>query len=157
MEKEKKEPRYIRGKYTQAQKEATKRYLAKAYDVMGDSAMAEEHFKAYIQTAPTDAVALNELGEIMLEKGRYDEAVLYLEQGLACEVVPNKGALMHDLVAAYEYNGQFDKAWELIQEYIALFPEDEEAQREYIFLKNRQMKPESTQDIEASVSTEDAP
>ena len=32
MKKEKKEPRYIRGKYTQAQKEATKRYLAKAYD-----------------------------------------------------------------------------------------------------------------------------
>lgn len=32
MEKEKKEPRYIRGKYTQAQKEATMRYLVKAYD-----------------------------------------------------------------------------------------------------------------------------
>ncbi len=32
MEEEKKEPRYIRGKYTQAQKEATMRYNAKAYD-----------------------------------------------------------------------------------------------------------------------------
>lgn len=32
METEKKEPRYIRGKYTQAQKEANMRYNAKAYD-----------------------------------------------------------------------------------------------------------------------------
>ena len=29
---EKKEPKYIRGKYTKAAKEATKRYQAKAYD-----------------------------------------------------------------------------------------------------------------------------
>ena len=32
MAEEKKEPRYIRGKYTQAQKEANMRYNAKAYD-----------------------------------------------------------------------------------------------------------------------------
>ena len=32
MDTEKKEPRYIRGKYTQAQKEASMRYNAKAYD-----------------------------------------------------------------------------------------------------------------------------
>ena len=32
MDTEKKEPRYIRGKYTQAQKEANMRYNAKAYD-----------------------------------------------------------------------------------------------------------------------------
>jgi len=129
-------------------------YLAKTYEDMGDSVLAEEHFKTYIASAPADAVALNELGEIMLQKARYAEAVLYLEQGLACEVVPNRGALMHNLVAAYEYNGQFDKAWELIQEYVVLFPEDTEAQREYIFLKNRQMKEESTEEAETTESTE---
>ena len=48
MEKEKKEPRYIRGKYTQAQKEATMRYLAKAYDEIkirvpkGEKALLQE-------------------------------------------------------------------------------------------------------------------
>ena len=129
-------------------------YLAKAYEDMGDSALAEEHFKTYIASAPSDAVALNELGEIMLQKAMYAEAVLYFEQGLACESVPNRGALMHNLVVAYEYNGQFDKAWELIQEYVVLFPEDAEAQREYIFLKNRQMKEESTEETETTESTE---
>ena len=32
MDKNNKEPRYIRGKYTQAQSEANERYRAKAYD-----------------------------------------------------------------------------------------------------------------------------
>jgi len=131
-------------------------YLAKAYEDMGDAVTAEEYFKTYIVAVPADAVALNELGEIMLEKEKYAEAVLYFEQGLACEVVPNRGALMHNLIVAYEYNGNFDKAWELVQQYVTLFPEDEEAQREYIFLKNRQMKEEDTEEPVPADSPESA-
>lgn len=131
-------------------------YLAKTYEEMGDAATAETYFKSYITEVPADAVALNELGEIMLQKQMYAEAVMYFEQGLACEVVPNRGALMHNLIAAYEFNGDFDKAWELVQEYVVLFPEDEEAQREYIFLKNRQMKEENTEETETTESTEAA-
>lgn len=123
-------------------------YLAKTYDDMGDVETAETYLKTYIESVPTDATALNELGEMMLSKEKYAEAVLYLEQGLACEVIPNRGELMHNLIVAYEYNGNFDKAWELVQEYVKLFPEDEDAQREYIFLKNRQMKEESIQDTQ---------
>lgn len=117
-------------------------YLAKTYEDMGDTVTAEGYLKVYIATAPEDAVALNELGEIMLEKENYADAVLYFEQGLACDVIPNKRALMHNLIVAYEYNGTFDKAWEVVQQYVTLFPDDEDAQREYIFLKNRQMKEE---------------
>ncbi len=129
-------------------------YLAKAYEDMGDAATAEEYFKTYIAEVPADSVALNELGEIMLGKELYAEAVSYLEQGLSCEVIPNRGVLMHNLIVAYEYNGNFDKAWELVQEYVTLFPDDEEAQREYVFLKNRQMKEESTEETESTETTE---
>ena len=125
-------------------------YLAKCYDDMGDTVTAEGYLKTYIGTATADAIALNELGEIMLGKELYAEAVAYFEQGLACDVIPNRGALLHNLVVAYEFNGNFDKAWEVVQEYVALFPEDENAQREYIFLKNRQMKEESTEDLETA-------
>lgn len=128
-------------------------YLAKCYDDMEDAATAEEYLKTYIAATPADAVALNELGEIMLGKELYAEAVLYLEQGLACDVIPNRGALMQNLIVAYEFNGNFDKAWELVQEYVTLFPEDEDAQREYIFLKNRQMKEESTEEPESTEGT----
>lgn len=125
-------------------------YLAKAYDAQGESEIAESHFKSYIAAVPEDAVALNELGEIMLEKEHYADAVSYFEKGLACEQIPNQRILMHNLIVAYEFSGSFDKAWELIQEYVVLFPEDAEAQREYIFLENRQMKAESTEEVEAT-------
>ena len=128
-------------------------YLAKCYENTGDDTAAEEAFRAYIAAVPADAVALNELGEIMLEKEMYTEAVSYFEQAMDCETVPNNRALMHNLIVAYEYNGNFDKAWAVVQEYVTLFPEDEDAQREYIFLKNRQMKEEETEDTEAD-STE---
>jgi len=131
-------------------------YLAKVYDDKGDAVTAEEYLKTYIASAPSDAIALNELGELMLEKELYADAVAYFEQGMSCEVISNKRALMHNLVVAYEFNGNFDKAWEVIQQYVILFPEDEEAQREYIFLKNRQMQeePELPESTEAETSTE---
>ena len=77
--------------------------------------------------------------------------------------IPNKRALMHNLIVAYEYNGNFDKAWDVVQEYVTLFPEDTEAQREYVFLKNRQPKgeivetvPETETGTEETSSTEGA-
>ena len=121
---------------------------------MGDAATAEDYLNTYMGTATADAIALNELGELMLDKELYAEAVSYFEQGLACEVVPNRGALMHNLIVAYEFNGNFDKAWNLVQDYVILFPEDEEAQREYIFLKNRQMKADNTEEPETTENAE---
>ena len=101
------------------------------------------------------AEALNELGEIMLERSLYKEAVSYFEMAKDCQEIPNKRELMHNLIVAYEFNGNFDKAWDVVQEYVTLFPEDTEAQREYVFLKNRQMKGEIVEEIpESELETE---
>lgn len=130
-------------------------YLAKCHEAMGDGSTAEGYLKTYIEAVPADAAALNELGEIMLGKEQYAEAVSYFEQALACEVVSNSRVIMRNLITAYEYNGNFDKAWELVQAYVTLFPEDAEAQREYVFLKNRQMQEEGTE-LESTQGTEPA-
>ena len=122
-------------------------YMGKIYDEVGEGALAEEYYKTYITSAPTDAEALNELGEIMLEKELYSEAVSYFELARDCKVIPNKRALLHNLIVSYEYSGNFDKAWETVQEYVMLFPEDEAVQREYVFLKNRQMKDETADPV----------
>ena len=132
-------------------------YLGKIYETINEGATAEEYYKAYITAAPADAEALNELGEIMLERGLYKEAVSYFEMAKDCQVIPNKRELMHNLIVAYEFNGNFDKAWDVVQEYVTLFPEDTEAQREYVFLKNRQMKGELVEEIpEAETGTDEA-
>ena len=37
-----------------------------------------------------------------------------------------------------EYTGDFAGAWAVVQQYVQLWPEDMDAQREFVFLKNRQ-------------------
>lgn len=118
-------------------------YLAKTYDAMGDDVTAETHYTAYLENHSESQEALGAMGSIMLEKKQYDKAVTYLEKSIEYGGDAINRAVMQDLVIAYEYTGAFDKAWELIERYVALFPEDTKAQNEYIFLKNRQMKVES--------------
>ena len=130
-------------------------YLGKIYETTGEKDKAEACYKAYITAVPADAEALNELGEIMLERKLYKEAVDYFELAKDCQVIENKRTLMRNLIIAYEFNGNFDKAWDMVQEYVTLFPEDAEAQREYVFLKNRQMKGEIVEEIpESELETE---
>ena len=117
-------------------------YLAKTYDAMGDDESAEEHYTKYLENHAQSADALGAMGTIMLEKMQYEKAVTYLESAMEYSGDTLNRMVMQDLVIAYEFTGAFDKAWELIERYVALFPEDTKAQNEYIFLKNRQMKVE---------------
>ena len=118
-------------------------YLAKTYDAMGDDVTAESHYTEYLSKHSQSAEALGAMGTIMLEKKQYDKAVTYLEAAMEYSGDVVNRVVMQDLVIAYEYTGAFDKAWELMERYVALFPDDAKAQKEYIFLKNRQMKIES--------------
>lgn len=112
--------------------------LAQVYDATGDTANAEKYYQAYVSSGAADSEAMNALGEIEIGKGNYSAALDYFRQGLAMEEVPNKQALMQNEIIACEYTGDFAGAWSVIQEYISLYPEDTQAQREYIFLMNRQ-------------------
>lgn len=113
-------------------------YLAGCYEAMGDTANAESYYQVYLSSGNADAAALGALGKIMLDKGDYVRAISYLEQGLLQEEAADRRAMMKNLVIAYEYSGDFSSAWRVIEEYVDLYPEDADAQREYIFLKNRQ-------------------
>ncbi len=115
-------------------------YLGEVYAARGDAELAESTYEIYLASNPADSVALNAMGDLMLAEERYGEAVSYLEQAYASEVLTNRQEVMRNLVEAYEYNGNFDKAWDMIQAYVELYPEDAKAQTEYIFLENRQEK-----------------
>lgn len=118
-------------------------YLAMTYDAVGDDVTAEEYYTEYLATHAKSPEALGAMGTIMLEKKQYEEAMTYLEASMEYGGDVANRVVMQNLVIAYEYTGAFDKAWELMERYVALFPEDTKAQNEYIFLKNRQMKVES--------------
>lgn len=126
--------------------ESANLYLAQTYDAMGEDETAESYYIQYLADHAQSSEALGGIGSIMLEKKQYDKAVTYLEAAMEYSGDVVNRTVMRDLVISYEYIGAFDKAWELIERYVALFPEDTKAQNEYIFLKNRQMKPEAVEE-----------
>lgn len=164
---------YLLGQYDNAVKElegAVKKdsakanlYLAQVYEAEEDSANAEKYYQAYVDSGTADSVAMNALAEIQMGKGNYEAALEDIRQGLAMDNVTNQQELLSNQIIAYEYSGDFTSAWDVVQQYVSLYPDDEAAQREYIFLKNRQSTDESsnTESTEESAagdgSTADSP
>lgn len=112
-------------------------YLADVYEAMGDTAKAQENIAAYIDGKDVDSYKLFSVANTELEKGNFDMAINCLNQALALENVPNKQMIMKSLVMAYEHNRDFEAAKKLMAEYVACYPEDEEAKREFTFLETR--------------------
>lgn len=130
--------------------------IAQVYEALGDSGKAETHYKAYVESGAADSGAMNALAEIEMAKQNYTGALAYINQGLAMETVTNQRELMQNQIICMEYSGDFGGAWRVIQEYVTLYPEDTEAGREYIFLKNRQAGTEAEQeDTAGEPSAED--
>lgn len=127
--------------------------MAQVLEAQGDVTGAESYYNAYIESGEADAKACNAMAEIYMAKNDYATALSYIEQGLALERVPNKRELMQNQIICMEYTSDFTGAWKVIQEYIALYPNDLEIQREYIFLKNRQESVSEDQAIQAEVDT----
>lgn len=112
-------------------------YIAQVYEAQGDPENAEVYYQNYVNSGNADSQAMNALGEIEMAKGNYSGALTYLEQGIAMENVTNRRELMQNLIICYEYTSDFNSAWNVVQEYVQVYPDDASAQREYIFLKNR--------------------
>lgn len=120
-------------------------YLAQAYEAQGDSVNADACINAYIEVYPDSSVACNQLGCKALEAGEYETAIAHFEEGLALEEVTNEQELRSNLIATYEYSGNFERAEEYMKEYIKDYPGDEAAVREYRFLtrnKNEEIQAE---------------
>ncbi len=110
-------------------------YLAQAYEALGDPVNADACIDAYIEVYPDSSVAYNQLGRKALEAGDYKEAIARFEEGLALEEVTNEQELRSNLIAAYEYSGDFGRAAAYMKEYVEDFPGDPAAAREYRFLE----------------------
>ncbi|MBP3489892.1 MAG: tetratricopeptide repeat protein [Roseburia sp.] len=133
--------------------------IAQVYETLGDGAAAETYYKAYLDSGAADASAMCALAELEMAKQNYEAALSYVNQGLAMDEIPNRRQLMQNQIICLEYTGDFDGAWNVMEEYMSLYPDDMEALREYIFLKNRyNVEAQATQEIQAEIipSTEEA-
>lgn len=79
------------------------------------------------------------LGNCAMQTEDYQKAAEHYEAALSMEDISEelKKEIMYNLIAAYEYAGNVDKAKEKLEEYIAEYPDDESALREAEFLETR--------------------
>lgn len=112
-------------------------YLGRTYEELGDLNYAASLYKTYLEKYPGDTLICNQLGLCELSFGDYPEALKAFEEGLMADDGSIRQTLRFNEIVAYEYMSDFKKAAVLMQGYLADYPDDENAKREYNFLKTR--------------------
>ncbi|QFJ53739.1 tetratricopeptide repeat protein [Pseudobutyrivibrio xylanivorans] len=114
-----------------------KLYLAKIYQDNSDYVSAQALLEEYAASEEVTSEALGTLGDIELTYGNYENALNYYEAGLSLDSIDNMSQLMKGKVAALEKLNRYSEAKEVLAQYIEKYPNDEEAQKEQIFLQSR--------------------
>lgn len=129
-------------------------YLAELYEVRGEADKAEALYASYAENHQDDTEALTKLVKMKMETKNYQGAVEYLNKLLDTEEKSEQDQQFRlDLIYCYEQMLDFASAKTAMEEYLKLYPEDEAAQREYIFLQTR-VDPPQTAETSAGQSGE---
>ena len=112
-------------------------YLAQTAEQLNDEQTATKYYKAYAENHADDSIVLEELGNMAMEKGDYADACAYYQKGLKTTNPSNEQLLRRGEIAALEQLYEFEQAKDKMAQYVLDYPEDEQAAREYLFLKTR--------------------
>lgn len=137
----------IRGDYDNARKELDQAinkgdtkallYLAQVYDAQKDSKKASSLYDSYLEKNGSDTATMTALAEVQMEAGEYQKALELFQTALKADNPENEKQLRRNEIICYENLLDFASAKEKMASYVKDFPEDEEAQRENIFLQTR--------------------
>lgn len=99
---------------------------------------AVEIYRKYLEDNKEDAKIYNRMA-ICKIKLKDESALAFIEEGLkyAKEDAETKKELLYHEIVAYENMMDFDIALEKAEEFLSLYPNDEDVQKEYDFLKTR--------------------
>jgi len=111
--------------------------LGKSYEQLGDFNYATSVYKNYLEDHPESAVLFNQLGLCKMKSGEYEEALSAFRSAANVENNGMSQTLEFNQIAAYEHVGDFKQAAVLMERYLKKYPEDEQAKREYEFLRSR--------------------
>lgn len=111
---------------------------AELYWQMGNIDYAIPLYQSYLEgESPVHQEAYAKVASWQIGQGAYSDALSMLEAGIA----RGEGALLRELlgneIVVYERMGDFETAKLKMESYLEQYPEDERAQREYVFLKTR--------------------
>ena len=111
--------------------------LGEVYLSAGDYTHAEAVFEEIMLQNTDDPAVYNGLALCAISAGKYDQALSYIEQGLALEGEDDKQQLQFNEIVAYEKKLDFSTAFTKAEAYCALYPTDTDAMKELEFLRTR--------------------
>ncbi|MCR5655244.1 MAG: tetratricopeptide repeat protein [Lachnospiraceae bacterium] len=111
--------------------------LGATYEALGDMNYASVVYQGYLENHPDDVLVMNQYGVCKLEAGNASEAIQIFEDALNKQDTSMTQTLRFNQIVGYEKTGDFAKAKELMEAYMAAYPDDAEAAREATFLETR--------------------
>lgn len=111
--------------------------LGKTYEELGDYNYAASVYNDFIQDDATQEEVFNQLGLCKLKIQDYQSALETFQAGLQIENNSLAQTMYYNEIVAYEYLGEYKQAAVEMKKYLALYPDDENAKREYEFLQTR--------------------
>ena len=112
-------------------------YLGRTYEALGDSGYAMTLYEDYLREHSSAGRIYEELASCKMKEEDYEEALNVIESGLSLGDGEGRKGMMFDRAVAYERLYDFDTARKYMEEYLALYPDDEVAKRENVFLSTR--------------------
>lgn len=113
-------------------------YLAMIEKALGENEAAETYLNAYLSSDKVDAQALVHAGEETFANKDYEWSIRFFEGAKDQKDLLDRQNLLKNLTVAYEKMGDYQKAKEILEEYVNEFPKDDEAAAELQFLKTRE-------------------
>lgn len=101
----------------------------------GQTEAAMALYQSAISSGQATADVYNQVGLCYLEAKEYDAALAAFQNGLTVDA--GNQQLLFNRAVACEYTGDFSGAKEYMEQYVAAYPDDTEAQRELAFLRTR--------------------
>ena len=112
--------------------------VCRCYIALGDTESARGVIDSFGSKTDSSVELLDLLGSILMKQKKYSEAAEVYERAVnAAKGTPELQTTLYNRIIAYEYLGDYEKARNLLTEYLKQYSGDEEAKREMRFLKTR--------------------
>lgn len=111
--------------------------LGKTYEAISDYSYAASLYNTYLSDRGNNAAVYNQLGVCRQKMEDYPAALQAFSSGLNLEDPEWEQELLFNEAVTYEYMLDFETARAKMEIYLAKYPKDEAAQREYLFLSTR--------------------
>ena len=111
--------------------------LGMVYMAMEDYSNARAMYTQFIAEEGDSAKGYNGLALCDMAQKNYSSALTHIQDGIPCATTEELQSLLFNEIVIYERQLDFATARLKAQEYVEMFPEDEQAARELTFLRTR--------------------